>query len=148
MNLAAMPSLGNGSASNSFANNIGDGTKDVELQKSDLDSANVEAQVQTIANQYQMKADAARQLVTLANQFQAATAQGSMTAEDREAIVNGAMAVAGISADEVNAAVTKKAQNNDDSGIADLMNKAATNLGMPSSAGLRDQLLPALGIQI
>jgi len=47
----------------------------------------------------------------------------------------------------VNDALAKMVQDGDQQAIDDLMNKAASNLGMSSSAGLRDQLLPALGIQ-
>ena len=76
------------------------------------------------------------------------TSSGQITEEDREAITHAALNVAGLSTDDVNAAIARMIKDGDKSAIDDLVNKAATNLGMPSSAGLRDQLLPALGINL
>ena len=58
-----------------------------------------------------------------------------------------ALIVAGISGDEVNKAYTAYF-NGDKSAVDGLVTQAAVNLGMPSDAGLRDQILPSLGINL
>ena len=103
---------------------------------------------QSVSNQFQMSYDKALALTKLADKVQAMSAQEQMSVDDRDAIVNSAMGIAGISEDEVDAAIAQTVQSNDQKAINDLMEKAATNLGMPSSAGLRDQILPRLGIQL
>ena len=54
-----------------------------------------------MANEFQMSYDSAVKLTQLSDSIQAATVQGNMTAEDREAFVNSAMKIGGITADEV-----------------------------------------------
>jgi len=93
-----------------------------------------------------MSFDSARQLAQLADQMSTLTASGADSEEAREAIAHAALGVAGISSDDVNQAVATAIKNGDQTAISALMDKAATNLGMQSSAGLRDQLLPTLGI--
>ena len=92
-----------------------------------------------------MSFDSARQLAQLADQFSTLSSNGQITEEQREQITHAALSVAGLTTDDVNAAISDALQGNANA-IDDLMNKAATNLGMQSSAGLRDQLLPSLGI--
>jgi hypothetical protein len=94
-----------------------------------------------------MSFDSAVQLTKLADTVQSLSSQGAMTTEDRDAITQSALGVAGITTDQVNAAIANTI-NGDTKAMDDLIQQAAQNLGMPSSAGLRDQLLPALGINL
>lgn len=95
-----------------------------------------------------MNYTAATQLTQIADKVQAMTTQGTMTSEDREALTEAALGVAGIAADDVNNAIAASIQSGNTTAMDALMAKAATNLGMPSSAGIKDQLLPALGISL
>ena len=139
-----------GSSNNGgFANSVSGDTKDVDLQRADLQSDSLDQRSQSFASSYSMSIDSARQLVQIADRMQQLTNQGQMTDDDRDAITHAALGVAGISTEEMNATIQKVIENNgDQSALDDLMNKAATHLGMSSSAGLRDQLLPALGINL
>jgi hypothetical protein len=81
----------------------------------------------------------------LADRVQALNAQGAVSADDEQGVIQAAMGIAGLSQDEINSAITQSLQGNE-SATNSLMEKAAQNLGMSSTATLRDQLLPALGI--
>ena len=70
-----------------------------------------------------------------------------MTDDDRVALADAALNVAGISNDQVTAAYANY-MNGDTTAVETLLTQAATNLGMPSSAGLKDQILPSLGINL
>jgi hypothetical protein len=122
-------------------------TRDTDLQQADLQQADVAARAQSVSTQFQMNYTAAVQLTQLSDKVQAMTKAGSMTSEDREAITESALGVAGIGTDDVNTAIAATLKG-DTTAIDALMDKAATNLGMPSSAGLREQILPALGINL
>jgi hypothetical protein len=135
------------SQQNGYANSASGATKDVDLQKADAQSAGFEQRAQAVATQFGMAPESARRLTQLADQVQRLSAAGAMTAEDREAITHSALNVAGISSADVNNAIAQVITTGDQKSIDELMNKAAKNLGMSSSAGLRDQLLPALGIK-
>ena len=116
--------------------------------RADVQMAAIEGRAQAFASQFQMDVGAARQLTQLADRMQSLTAQGQMTDEDRDALSQAALGVAGISGDDVAKAYARMLNSNDQSAVDDLMTKAATNLGMPSTAGLRDQILPSLGIKL
>lgn len=131
----------------SVSDSVGGGTKDVDLQSAQANEADQEARAQGVANSFGMDYSKALALTRLADQVQSLSKTNQMTSEDQDAITQQALAVAGISASEVNATVTAVVQTGDQAAIDHLMTKAATNLGMPSSAGLRDQILPALGIR-
>ncbi len=123
-------------------------TRDTDLQQADLQKDDVAMRAQSVATQFQMNYDAAVQLTQLADKVQAMTANGSMSSEDREAITESALSVAGISSDDMNSAIATMIKDGNSDAVNALMDKAATNLGMPSSAALRNQILPALGINV
>ena len=123
------------------------GTKDVDLQRADLQNQKLDGEAQALQDKFQMSAESAHQLAVLADKVQEASSSGTITDETRDEIASAALKVAGLTTDDVNDALAKMVQDGDQQAIDDLMNKAASNLGMSSSAGLRDQLLPALGIQ-
>jgi len=127
---------------------MGTDTHDTDLQRAEAQEQNLADRAQGISSQYQMDYDKALELTKLADKVQAMTVQGQMTEDDRDAVVASAMGAAGVTEEEVNAAVASVAQNGNQKAINALMEKAAKNLGMPSSAGLRDQILPSLGIQL
>ena len=106
----------------------------------------MDSQAQSISGQFGMSFESARQLAQLADKMSTLSASGAVSEEAREEIAHAALAVAGISTDDVNSAVASMIKDGDQKAVAALMDKAAANLGMTSSAGLRDQLLPTLGI--
>jgi len=123
-------------------------TKDVDLQRADLQDQKLDSAAQSLSDKFQMSFESARQLAQIADKLQNLNAAGQISDEDRDALSNSALGVAGLSADDVNGAVAQMIKDGNQQAINALMDKAATNLGMPSSAGLRDQILPALGILI
>jgi len=130
----------------SLANSVDTDTKDVDLQRAELQGQNLDSQAQSISGQFGMSFESARQLAQLADKMSTLSASGSVSEEDRETITHAALSIAGLSTDDVNAALQSMIKDGNQNAMDDLMNKAATNLGMTSSAGLRDQLLPTLGI--
>jgi hypothetical protein len=130
----------------SLANSVDTDTKDVDLQRAELQGQNMDAQAQSISGQFGMSFESARQLAQLADKMSTLSASGSVSEEAREEIAHAALAVAGISTDDVNSAIASVIKDGDQKAVSALMDKAAANLGMTSSAGLRDQLLPTLGI--
>jgi len=123
-------------------------SKDVELARSRQKNALLEDRSQQFAQAYQMNLESARQLVQLSDQMSALESQGKLTDDDRIALADSALAVAGISGEEVSQAMAKMMKDQDKAAVNALVEKAAVNLGMTSSAGLRDQILPALGLDI
>lgn len=130
-----------------ITDSIGGQTKDIDLQQSQADAAQQAQRAQRFANEFQMDYGKALELTRLADQVQGLSNSAKMTDEDRQAISEKALAVAGISKDEVNQTIVRVVQDGDQTAVDNLMNKAASQLGMPSSAGLRDKILPALGIR-
>lgn len=124
-------------------------TKDVDLQRADLQQQDVENRAQNVASAFSMDLSAARQLTVLSDRMQqlTAAANGQIAPADFQAVSDAALAVAGIRHEEVAAAYADFARGNRGA-VNGLLTKAARNLGMPSSAGLRDQILPALGINL
>ena len=131
-----------------FADSASGDTKDVDLQRSDFQQSSITNRAQSFANQFQMDFGKALQLIQLADKVHALTLRGELTTQERQTIIDGTLATTGIKSDEVNGAIAGMIQNGDQTAMNLLMDKAAKNLGMPSSAGLRDQLLPALGIHL
>ena len=123
-------------------------TKDVDLQRADLQGQNLDSEAQSISGQFGMTFESARQLAQLADKMSALSASGAVSEEARDDIAQAALAVGGISTDDVNSAIASMVKNGDQTAVQALMDKAAANLGMTSSAGLRDQLLPSLGINL
>lgn len=120
---------------------------DTDLQIAQVQQADFEARAEQIANRFQMELNSARQLTQLADKVEEMTRKSGLSSDDREAITESALGVAGISTDEVNQAIGKMLDEGNQKPIDALMNKAARNLGMPSSVGIREELLPALGIR-
>lgn len=134
--------------SGDLSNSVGGGTKDIDLQQSQADQADQASRARNFANQFQMDYGKALELTRLADQVQSLSKSNQMTGDDQQAITEKALAVSGISTVEVNQTIARVIRDGDQTAINDLLNKAATNLGMPSSAGLREQILPALGIKL
>lgn len=135
------------SSQGNVADSVGGVTKDVDLEQAQANEADQASRASNIANSFGMDYDKALQLTRLSDQVQSLSKSNQMTTEDQDAITQQALAVAGVSSEDVNKTVVQVVQTGDQSAIDNLMTKAATNLGMPSSAGLRDQILPALGIK-
>jgi len=110
-------------------------------------NAALDAKAQVMATQFQMDFEGARQLTQLADKFELLQQSGQLTDADRAALARSALAVAGVEENEVNDAVAKAAQG-DKNAVEFVMTKAATNLGMPSTAMLRDQILPSVGVVV
>ena len=94
-----------------------------------------------------MSVESARSLTQLSDRMNLLSTQRQLTADDHDALAHSALAVAGVDTPEVSKVVAAMA-NHDNSAVDALIEKAAVNLGMPSSAGLRDQILPSFGVQI
>jgi hypothetical protein len=138
---------GSTGSSGSSGDSIETGTRDTDLQQADLQSATLATRAQTLSAQFQMSLSAATQLAVLGDKVQMMTSQGqALSDEDRDAITQSALSIAGVSSDEVNQAFQQSATG-DNSATDALLEKAAQNLGMSSSDSLRNQLLPALGVQ-
>jgi hypothetical protein len=123
------------------------GTRDTDLQQADLEQDDNAARVQAMADHFQMSADAASQLIVLADQVQKLSAQGAMTDEDRQAITEATLNVAGVSSSDISNAINSAVQTGRMDSVNDLMDKAAANLGI-STDNLRGKLLPALGVDL
>jgi hypothetical protein len=133
---------GNGCVENSFG---GGDTKDVDLQRADLQGQKMDTRANAIAEQFGMSFESAQQLAVLADRVSTLTSNGTVSQEDEQAVIQSALDIAGLSQDDVTTAIAQSLQGNE-TAVNDLMEKAAQNLGMSSTATLRDQLLPALGI--
>jgi hypothetical protein len=127
---------------------LGQGTKDTDLMKASVQIQAIESRAESLANQFQMSVESARQLTQLADRMQTLTnvGQGQLSDGDREALTRAALGVAGISYDDVKNATAQIISGGNTTAVDDLMTKAATHLGMTSTATLRDQILPTLGI--
>jgi hypothetical protein len=95
-----------------------------------------------------MSLEGARQLTQLADTMQKLTAQGKFTGEDQLAVSSAALSVAGIKQEEFQSAMSDYLNHQNKNAFDSLINKGASNLGMSSSAGLRDQILPSLGLNV
>lgn len=136
-------------SSGGIASSQGQGTKDTGLEQSEFQQNLMTAQAQTLVNRFAMSLSAATQLAELAGRIQAMANEGNgqLTDADRQAITGSALSIVGVTSDQVNSAITAE-QAGDDSQTEALLETAAKNLGMSSSATLRDQLLPALGLTL
>jgi hypothetical protein len=76
------------------------------------------------------------------------SAAGTMTDADRAAVLDSTLSIAGLSTDDVNKAIKARVVDGNERALDDLLEQGAKNLGMPNSAGLRDQILPSLGIKM
>jgi hypothetical protein len=127
---------------------IGSMTHDVDLQRVQQQHADLMVRAQSVAAQFQMSVTSAVQLTQLSDRMNTLTTNGQqMTDADRAALSEAALNVAGISMDDANAAAAN-AIKGDKTAVNALIEKAAANLGMSSSATLRTQIMPALGINI
>jgi hypothetical protein len=122
-------------------------TRDTDLQQADIQSADVATRAQFVAQSFQMSNESATQLVVLSDKVQLLTAQGAMTAEDRAAITESTLGVAGLTSADINQAISSVIQTGKTDQIDALMQKAAGNMGI-SSDNLKGKLLPALGLNL
>jgi hypothetical protein len=146
-----MISLGGGSylntATGQIVFSVSDGTKDVNLQQSQIQQQSQNSRAQSLVGQFGMSFDKAVQVTALSDRMQQLTrSNGQMSADDQAQLLDSAYAVVGVSGDAVRAATVKIIQDHDPSAANALVEQAAKNLGMPSSAALRSQILPSLGI--
>ena len=105
------------------------------------------SRAQDLASQFSMSFESALQLSQLADRMNAMSSAGALTDDDRTAIADAALSVAGITNEQVTTAYSNFIKG-DQTAVNGLLTQAAVNLGMPSSAGLRDQILPSLGINL
>jgi hypothetical protein len=136
------------STGSSGASSIVGSTKDTDLQRAESQEMGFDGRVQSIATEFQVSINAATQLAQLGDTVRELTANGqTLTADDRTAITNTALNIAGVTGDDINQAVTLSLKG-DNSATDALLSKAAGNLGMPSTAALRDKLLPSFGVNL
>jgi hypothetical protein len=122
-------------------------TKDVNLQQSQIEQQSQNSRAQSLVSQFGMSFDKAVQVTALSDRMQMLQqSNGQMSADSQAQLLDSAYAVVGVSGDAVRAATVKIIQDHDPSAANALVEQAAKNLGMPSSAALRSQILPSLGI--
>jgi hypothetical protein len=109
----------------------------------------MEDRAQGLASQFSMNIDAARQLTQISDKMAVLMNEsgGQMTDDDRASLTEAALGVAGITHEQVTQAYSAYF-NGDKSQVNNLVGRAATNLGMPSDAGLRETILPSIGINL
>jgi hypothetical protein len=123
------------------------GTKDVNLQQAKVQQQAMQSRAQSLVSQFGMSFDKAVQVTALSDRMQQLQqSNGQMSADDQAQLLDAAYAVVGVNADAVRTAAANIMQNHDQSAANALVEQAAKNLGMPSSAALREQILPSLGI--
>jgi hypothetical protein len=135
------------SGGTSSGQSMDQGTADVNLQRGMAQNAQLDARASATAAQFQMSFESARQLTQLAARMNVLQQNGQLTDADREALARSALAVAGLEENEVTDAVAKAA-NGDKAAIETVMEKGANNLGMKSTAVLKNQILPSLGVNV
>ena len=121
-------------------------TKDTELQQAQVQQTSYLQRAANVSAHYQMSFTSAAQLTALADKINAATAQ-QLTAADLQAVSNAILKIAGLSSDQVTQAVSASAGGSDTLANS-LVTQVAQNLGMPSDAMLRDEILPSLGVTL
>jgi hypothetical protein len=139
---------GNSSNSSGYYYSADGKTKDVDLQNADLQKQDLNTRAQALASQFQMNYDAALQLTQLSDKFNKLSVANKLTDEDRAAIIDSTLGVAGISKADVDAAIQARVVDGNEHALDDLLEKGAKNIGMPNSAGIRDQILPSLGMKL
>jgi hypothetical protein len=123
-------------------------TRDTDLQQANLQQTNFAQRAATVSANFQMDFAKAVQLTTLSDKLTAIKSQGqALTNDDRTAVMQTLQAVAGVSSDDLSKAVTQQLQGNGQA-ANDLVETISKNLGMPSSATLRNQILPQLGLDL
>jgi hypothetical protein len=141
-------SAGGSSGSVSSSASVDGDIKDVDLQRADAQEQDLNARATSVAAQFQMSLTSAVQLTELSDQITEMTNSGQqMTDEDRAAVTNAALEIAGITNDDITTATAQSLSGNA-SAVNDLLTKAALNMGMSSVTVLRDQLLPAVGVNL
>jgi hypothetical protein len=141
-------SVSTGGSSGAVASEGGE-IKDVDLQRVQQQLASLQSRAEAVASQFQMSVTSAVQLTQLSDRMSTLTTNGQqMTDTDRAALTEAALNVAGITMEDATAATTSMIQTGNQNAANDLLAKAAANLGMTSTATLRDQILPALGINL
>jgi hypothetical protein len=137
-----------GSTGSTGGYSVDGSVKDVDLQRAQQQIADIQSRAQAVASQFQMSVSSAVQLTQLSDRMNTLSSNGlQMTDEDRAALSEAALNVAGISMDDAKNAATN-AIKGDKTAVNSLIEKAAANLGMSSSATLRTQILPSLGINL
>ncbi len=134
-----------GSGSTDYA--VTSGTKDVGLQQAQVKQANINTRAQALVSQFGMSFSSAQVLTQLSDRMNMLKSSGQISAEDQASLADAALGVAGINPADARSAVSAKINNGDSSKIDALIEQGAVNLGMPSSAALRSQILPSLGLQ-
>ena len=121
-------------------------TKDVDLQRAQMQSETTIRTAAALSAGFQMDFGAAMKITQLGERIKAMGAQ-NLTTEDRAAVMSTLMGVSGITQQELNQTIIAGIQG-DGQAVNTLLTKVSQNLGMPSSTILRDRLLPALGVNL
>jgi hypothetical protein len=121
-------------------------TRDTDLQQAQLQNTSFLQRAAKVSTSYQMSFSSALQLTLLADKINAVT-EGSLTDQDRQAITQSTLTIAGVSSDDLTSAVTAS-MGGDDTLSNNLLTKISQNLGMPSDTTLRSQILPMLGVSL
>jgi hypothetical protein len=122
-------------------------TKDVDLQRAQVQNTNLLQRAALLSSGLQMSLSSAVQLTQLADKIQRLQSSGTqLTSDDRSAIAQSLLGIAGITQDEINGAIQNGLQG-DNSAAAALVDKVSQNVGVPSTT-LRDQILPGLGVNL
>ena len=101
-------------------------SKDVDLQRAQLQQAQIEDRAQTLASEFGMNVEAARSLTLISDKMSQLDSQGNgITDEDRGALAGAALEVAGIQAEETNTAIASMIQTGDRGAVDALVARAA-----------------------
>jgi hypothetical protein len=121
-------------------------TRDTDLQQAQIQNQDFLSRAAKVSTNYQMSFSSALQLTLLADKINATTEQ-ALTDQDRQAITQTTLSIAGVSSSDLTTAVTAS-MSGDDTASNNLVTKISQNLGMPSDTTLRNKILPLLGVSL
>jgi hypothetical protein len=137
-----------GSSGSDGTDGVDSTSKDVNLQQANVLQQSVDTRAQALVSQFSMTFEAAQALTQLSDRMQTLNSSGQITDDDRMAIADAALGVAGIKTQDVNNALAVKIKTGDSTQLNALIDQGAANLGMPDSSALRNQILPSLGLPV
>lgn len=120
-------------------------SKDTDLQKAKALQKNLSKRAEGLAQNFGLSLDKAKEVVQLTDQVRLMASAGKLTTADKMSITESALKIAGLTASDVDHALSQIKKGNMKP-AGDLMEKAAQNLGMESTADLTDKLLPNIGL--
>jgi hypothetical protein len=126
----------------------GSQTRDTDLQQANLQRAGLVQRAAMVSANFQMDFGKAVQLTTLADKLNAIQSAGqSLSDGDRSAVLQTLNGIAGTTQEQLSKAVIQSLQGNSQP-AQELVETISKNLGMPSSASLKNQILPQLGLDL